>query len=318
MKTNSKLLITLGIVLAFAVGFIAGIYTEYPKPSSTEGLAGTIAKVKKYRNTKATEDDIRLRDQLSENGDQLKAIQQLLSYYYVNSITRSKLIDKVVEEAEKVEGLEKNIAFNIRELKSYSVFLNNSRADLLAALFAIEDIKENNPAFIRNTTNQAINIVMQVRYRNVAVLEFIDNLENYINQNQDLATQELKNSYNQLAINELRNAILTNDERRAKLISSYNLDLGAPQGNIAQEAKSIAQKDIEQLSAVYTDSETLSRIVALDSERLGWFFDSESLESFWSSEALQLFDTEKLGVFMADFESLAGIIIADSEELSFI
>ena len=324
MKSKTKILVTLGIISSFAIGFIAGVSTDYPKPQSTEGITGTIAKVKKYKNTKATEQDIQLRDQLVQNEEQLAALKSLLTIYYTNAILRSNLIDQVVAESSKNETLNSKLTMNLAELNSYSNFLDNSRADLLVAMDALEKINENNPALVRNSINQAVNIITQVRYRNVAVLDFLDQLNLYIEQNPDTAAQELKDSFNQLALNEFKNAIFTKDAKNAKLISAYNIDSETNMANINEEAKAMAKKDMEQLG--FTDSEVLGVINAIyDSEKLGLKM-IETLASFRNSENLShFFDSEKLGAgfssnaslnFVSDSEALAGIFAFDSESLN--
>ena len=335
MKSKTKILVTLGIISSFAIGFIAGVSTEYPKPQSTEGITGTIAKVKKYKNTKATEQDIQLRDQLVQNEEQLAALKSLLTIYYTNAILRSNLIDQVVAESSKNETLNSKLTMNLAELNSYSNFLDNSRADLLVAMDALEKINENNPALVRSSINQAVNIITQVRYRNVAVLDFLDQLNLYIEQNPDTAAQELKDSFNQLALNEFKNAIFTKDAKNAKLISAYNIDSETNMANINEEAKAMAKKDMEQLGTGFTDSEVLGVINAIyDSEKLGLkmietlavFANSENLGGFFDSENLSgFFDSEKLGAgftsnaslnFVSDSEALAGIFAFDSESLN--
>jgi len=340
MKSKTKVLVTFGVILAFAIGFIAGISTEYPKPQSTEGIAGTITKVKKFKNTKATENDIQLRDQLSQNQEQLTAIKNLLSIYYSNSILRSKLIGKVATEASKNETFNSAMALNIAELNSYSAFLDNSRADILAAIGTLENINESNPALIGNMVNQAVNVITQIRYRNVAVMNFMDNLNAYLNQYPQDASQELKDAFSLLATNELKNAILTKDLKTLKSVAQYNINAETPQGNLTQEAKAITQSDMEQLGTGFTDSEMLNAIMLiLDSEKLGlswdneklasflnseslnfdpFLFDKENLGAFWDSEVLGMLnlDSEALGSFMADSEALGFIMISDSDALA--
>lgn len=246
--------------------------------------------------------------------------------YYTNAILRSNLIDQVVAESSKNETLNSKLTMNLAELNSYSNFLDNSRADLLVAMDALEKINENNPALVRNSINQAVNIITQVRYRNVAVLDFLDQLNLYIEQNPDTAAQELKDSFNQLALNEFKNAIFTKDAKNAKLISAYNIDSETNMANINEEAKAMAKKDMEQLGTGFTDSEVLGVIITIfDSEKLGLKM-IETLASFRNSENLNhFFDSEKLGAgftsnaslnFVSDSEALAGIISFDSESLN--
>lgn len=311
MKTKVKIFVTFGIILAFAIGFITGISLEYPRPKKSDAIAGTIAKVKKYRNTKATESDIMLRDQLVQEGERREALVQLLSYYYMNSVSRSELIDQMVEATDQIPDLKTKMEFNLNELKSYSDFLNNTRNDILAAVLTLERVDQFNPAMVRNTFNQAVNIITQIRYRNVAVLDFIDNLDVYVKESEGSLPQSVNDAFNQLAINELRNAILTKDEKRTALISKYNIDTENTAGSVANEVKSAIQRDVEQLKVGFFDSEMLK----------AGFTDSEILKAgFTDSEILNIivfFDAEKLGIIL-DSEALNGIVGLDKEVLSFI
>jgi hypothetical protein len=229
----------------------------------------------------------------------------------MNSVSRSELIDQMVEATDQIPDLKTKMEFNLNELKSYSDFLNNTRNDILAAVLTLERVDQFNPAMVRNTFNQAVNIITQIRYRNVAVLDFIDNLDVYVKESEGSLPQSVNDAFNQLAINELRNAILTKDEKRTALISKYNIDTENTAGSVANEVKSAIQRDVEQLKVGFFDSEMLK----------AGFTDSEILKTgFTDSEMLNIivfFDAEKLGIIL-DSEALNGIVGLDKEVLSFI
>jgi hypothetical protein len=328
MKTKVKIFVTFGIILAFAIGFITGLSLEYPRPKKSDAIAGTIAKVKKYRNTKATESDIMLRDQLVQEGERREALVQLLSYYYMNSVSRSELIDQMVEATDQMPDLKTKMEFNLNELKSYSDFLNNTRNDILAAVLTLEKVDQFNPALVRNTFNQAVNIITQIRYRNIAVLDFIDNLDSYVKKSEASLPQQVSDAFNQLAINELKNAILTKDVQRASIIAKYNIDVESAAGSVANEVKSVIQRDVEQLKvgffesemlkAGFTDSEMLNIIIIFDAEKLGIVLDTESISAFLDSQSLDSFfsNLDDFGAFVTDSEALNGIVGLDKEVLS--
>lgn len=319
MKNKTKFIITFGIILAFAVGFLAGITTEYPKPKNTEGLAGTIAKVKKFNNTKATEEDIKLRDELIKDSSKLEAVKQLITYQYTNSIARKGLIDNAIEAAKEDADFYSNNSFNINELKKYSEYLENSRMELLITIAALEKAKENNPVVTRNTLNQAINIITQTKYRNISVLEFAEDLNNYINNNSETVSPELKDAFNSLAINEFRDALLTRNTTAAKSLAQYNIKPDGSSVNLIEDTKSVANSDMEKLTMISGQ---------FDSESLGLLYsDSEILKTGFTdrlSAIMIILDTEKLGSFLnsetlgvsKDAESLGAMGIWDSEQLS--
>lgn len=291
MKNKTKFIIAFGIILTFAVGFLTGITTEYPNPKNTEGLAGTIAKVKKYKNTKATEEDIKLRDELIKDSSKLEAVKQLITYQYTNSITRKELIDNALEVAKEDADFYANNSFNIDELEKYSEYLENSRMELLITIAALEKTKENNPVVTRNTLNQAMNIITQTKYRNISVLEFTEELNNYINNNSEAVSQELKDAFNNLAINEFRDALLTNNTTAAKSLAQYNVKPNKSSENLIEETKLVANSDMEKLATVSGQ---------FDSEKLGFYVDSETLNTGFTDRLnviMIIFDTEKFGLF---------------------
>jgi hypothetical protein len=343
MKNKTKFIITFGIILAFAVGFLAGITTEYPKPKNTEGLAGTIAKVKKFNNTKATEEDIKLRDELIKDSSKLEAVKQLVTYQYANSISRKELIDNAIEAAKEDTEFYSNNSFTIDELEKYSEYLENSRMELLITIAALEKAKENNPVVTRNTLNQAINIITQTKYRNTSVLEFTEKLYTYINNNSESVSQELRDSFNSLATNEFRDAILTRNTTAAKSLAQYNIKPDGSSLNLIESTKSVANSDLEKLAMVsgtfdseklgfYVDSETLNTgftdrlsaiMIILDTEKFGVFYDSDNLSAFMADKTLGSstnpnWDSEKLGTIWDSEKLSMGHGWWDSETLSLL
>ena len=91
MKSKSKLIYALAIIGTFVVGFLAGLFIEYPKMNNDQ-LSGTIGRVSNYRNTKVTEADIELRSDMLTDTIMQKSVGNYMSFYYAKSLEFIKTI----------------------------------------------------------------------------------------------------------------------------------------------------------------------------------------------------------------------------------
>ena len=179
MKKKNNLLIALGIIAALTIGFLIGISVNYPRLNNHE-ISGTIGKVKNYRNTKATEADIELKNDLLADSVMLHSVKNFMNFYYVRALELGKNIDFAVAEANKNEAFKNKNASEITALENYGKFLGAARKDLLVAVAACRSAAGADPAFLRNAIAQANNMVAQMNYRNSAVLNFITSLDSFI------------------------------------------------------------------------------------------------------------------------------------------
>ena len=316
MKNNSKLMFGFAMVAALIVGFIIGLFIEYPKIDNDQ-LRGTIGRVSNYRNTKATEADIELKNDLLTDTILQKTMSAYMSFYYSKSLEFAKTISFATEQAKAEEAFAAQYATQIEELEQYGAFLENSRQDLLLGTVVSQSVEESSPELLRNAIAQANNIIAQMNHRNSAVIAFIEGLDAYIQKTGSSSNVDLSRAHDLLVYNQITASVATRDKVMMKYFDKKQLFAKDVQSTPA-DVKGSMIKDLENLSKNF-DAEKLGGIGAFDAEKLGLYiggFDAEKL-AFWDVEKLGgiiAFDAEKLGVSFFDAEKL-GMINLDAEKL---
>ena len=313
MKSKRNLITALVIVLTFVAGYFVGLLVDYPHVNRDE-VSGTIGRVSNYRNTKATEADIELRNDLLTDTIMQKSVAQYMSFYYAKSLEFAKTIAYAVEQAKADEAFAAQYATQIEAMEKYVSFLETSRKDLLMATLVCQSVEASSPLMLRNAIAQANNIIAQMNHRNGAVVSFIDNLDAYILKTGRAANENLNRAHDLLVFNQIGASIATRDKVMLKYFDKKKLFAKDTQTTPA-DVKGSMIKDMESLSSIYyTDMEKLG---FLDKETLGLKSDVDILGSFWDTEKLGgivAFDSEKLGVGFFDAEKL-GVGFFDAEKL---
>jgi len=301
MKKRTNLLIVSAIVLALIVGFVIGLSVEYPRIDE-DGVSGTIGKVKNYRNTKATEADIELKNGLIADTAMLSAIRNYMTFHYIKLVKWGENIDFAVKEARANEAFKNQSASQIAALDHYGKLLATARQNLLMTVMICRSADEASPALLRRSIIQANNLITQVNYGNKKVISFIDALDAFIREKGTAAHPELNRAHDLLSINQVGASLLTNDKVVLKYFDKkrlYSKDLKSPGTDI----KEIVVRDMKSLAVA-------------DIETLG-FLDAEQLGMSWDQEKLGFLDADNLGGIGAlDAEKLSGFVISDSEKLA--
>lgn len=316
MKKKTNLLTVFGILATFVIGFLIGITIEYPKVGDDE-ISGTIGKVNNYRNTKATEADIQLKNELLADSAKQKSLQKYLNFYYVTALKMAGDIDFAVKEANAVEDFKRINQTQISNLDSYGKLLSKARTDLLFALSASKTIKDVDPALLRDLLNKASNMVAQMNYRNRSVLGFIDAVALFSKPNSSTEYEGMKRAHDILSLNEINTSVLTGNKPVLKFFDKKAFFNNVQELNWAdpKNLNDMMQQDIEKLGAVEMDVEKLGS-VHLDAEILGRIMDAEILGFVCDMEKLQLIDAERLEGCIVDAEKLN--IYVDAEKLGII
>jgi hypothetical protein len=222
MKKNSKLMTALAIVATFIVGYLAGLFIEYPKVNHDE-ISGTIGKVSNYRNTKATEADIELRNDLMTDKKMQQSVSNYMTFYYAKSIEFSKTITFAVEQAKNEKTFATQHAAQIEAVEKYVTFLENSRKDLLMATLVCQSVEESTPEILRNSIAQANNIIAQMNHRNSSVITFIESLDDYIFKTGRAASENLNQAHDLLVFNQIGASLMSNDKVLMKYFNKKRL-----------------------------------------------------------------------------------------------
>lgn len=324
MKRKNNLLIAGLCVMMLAVGFFVGNSVDFPRVQNGE-IAGTIGKVNNYRNAKASEADIMLKNSLLADTARQKAIVQYLNFYYVRAIALGANIDYSIKEAKNNSAFQSQNLGVINALENYASYMETARKDLLVTRAICSAGKKVDAVILNTSLKQANNIVAQMNYRNNTVMNFISLLDDYLKKYGTINNDGLVKAHDLLSLNEIGTAIVTKDKLLTKYFEDKKLmgkDFKSPDALTIAYNKAV-NKDIEQLKED-TDSEILnSSSGTFDKEQLQIMYnDSEVLGSrsmgygkgqIFDSE--QIFNTEILGAFALDQETLNGIGAFDSEVL---
>ncbi|MEN6453887.1 MAG: hypothetical protein ABFD10_06485 [Prolixibacteraceae bacterium] len=311
MKKKTNLLLAFAILIAFTLGFLIGIAIDYPKVEDDE-ISGTIGKVTNYRNVKITDSDIRLQNELLADTSLQKSLKNYMDFFYLKAIELENNIGFAVEQANAVAQFKINNANQIMALESYGKFLSTARQNLLAAVIACQSPEKTEAALLSHSISQAKNVIAQLNYRGKAVINFIMQLDLFIQDTKAGNFPGLKKAHDLLAYHEMVSSIVLNDQVLMKFFDKKRLfdsNMESPGKVNVQDA---IKQDMEKLhlSGHWADAEKLSLndiqenlnmveaelsgTVRTDAEHLG-LADTERLRmDFFNAETLGIFDVEKL------------------------
>jgi hypothetical protein len=303
MKISGTLKMTGAIILSLIIGFLIGISVEYPKVDKQE-LSGAIAKVKNFRNVKATADDIKLKDELVSDTVRLKSLKTYMNYQYLKAASLSSQIKQTVAEAGQVKAFQTTNQELINQLNNYGTFLTKARQDLMLVYVSLSNPKKVDPALLREMLEEAGNTVAQMKFRNQTILDVINSLEAFLNKNPKADFPGLEQAHDVLMLSVLNNSVMTGDKLLQKWLSDKQL---------LTDVEKLGMFDAEALKIIYIhDSEKLGTIDIEDSEKLGALMDHESLKGV--CDQLMFNSQEKLGFVYTDQEKL-GRVFQDQEKL---
>jgi len=299
MKKNEKLLIVSAIIAALVVGYITGVYVDYPK-INTDELSGTIGKVSKYRNSKASEADITIKNDLVSDSLTAKAVRNYMSFYYVRCLELSDNIGYAIKDINANSDFKAKFSKEISSLEKFNEFLGTARTTFMMAIASCNDVAKKDPVLLRITISEANNTVAQLNYSNNSVLNVIDALGSYIQINEKNSdVSSLKRANDWLSYNQIASAIVLKDKLVMKFFEKRRL-----YGTEIPEADSLSLKD-----KFNEDAKALNKISPDVVKSLG-LCDNEG------QVALRIFDCEKLGAMYTDAEKLA--MVFDAEKLGVI
>jgi len=304
----------MAFVLTFVVGYMLGVFIDMPDVDASDA-AGTISRVNNYRNSNASESDITLKQDLLKDKKQQTSMVNYLNYYYAKSLAYAQTTAYALEQAAAVPAFASQCD-KLDAMKKYGQFLETSRKALLMASLHCKSAESADPSALRNSMNQAFNVISRMEQYQSMVLTFIDQLDAFLSKNNSKSYDGLCSAYDQLLFDQVSGALISKD----KVLESY---LGKKhfyatgQKDQQPNVKAALLVDLKTLNDSYPRD--LEKLGVLDKETLGMLDkvnpDSKDVEKlgFYDAEKLGIWDTEKLGVIVADMEQLgAGF---DAEKL---
>jgi hypothetical protein len=298
MKTSTKILIALAIVLSLLIGFFIGITVDYPKADTSE-LAGTIGKVNNYRNVKVTENDVQLRSELLSNKAMLTSYSQFYSFHYTSCVKLVKDIDFAIQAAEGTALFKGSYSLEIENLKQFREILDQARKDLLLALTSLQKLSESDDNDIAMFINNANIAIAQIKYKQNDVLAFVESIEKFLQGNNPEQFSDLLKAHDLLSVNQIVAAAVTNDKPMLKAYNKKQLLTAKENTNLA----CLSQED-------------LNKAIASDMGDLRSSFDNNEKVVGLVGNAGAIGATEKqLGIIIPAVEKLGLLIVLSSEKL---
>lgn len=339
MKSSTKLLIGVIVVIGILLGFFIGISVDFPKSKNKE-LAGTIGQVNNYRNVKVSESDIQLRSDLLSNESFLKSYRQYYSFSYAECVKLCEDITFAVNASEKAPQFQKDFPQVIQDVKQYQETLEQFRKDILLAVSSLQKLSEidaNDATQILNNANIA---VAQIKYRENCVYTYVEAIEKFVKGHNPYEYSDLIKAHDLFSVTQLIIAAATNDKPMLKAYNNKQLMASHDGINVAannNQLKSALQSDLNFLQNEFKNSEVLkvtnaAQLGVLESqigliipsiEKLGIIICSSSLgiggyicsssenmgNTFLSSEKLGIDNAEKLG--MGNVQTMGLILNTD-------
>ncbi len=225
-----------------------------------------------------------------------ESVKAYMDFFYVRIANLENNINFAVKEARSVAAFRINNANQITALESYGKFLATVRKDLLFAVVACESPQETEPSLLTHSIVQANNIIAQMNYRSRAVLNFIIELDVFIQESRTNCPPGLKKAHDLLAYHEMVSSVILKDQVLQKFfekkeIYAKDLKLAEPtdlMGIIKKDIESLKLKDhfgaknLESITA-----ETLKSPNRAETEATAW--DVTKLQDFLESEALKVY-----------------------------
>ena len=137
MKTKTKMLLVVGLLVALGVGFMIGILVNYPALHQNE-VSGTFGKVTKFHKTQMTQKDIELRSELLKDTVNLKGLITSLTYFSVFTERVCSSIDaSLISYMASGMGATADETERINGLQDYADFIRNNNNTLVSTISMI-------------------------------------------------------------------------------------------------------------------------------------------------------------------------------------
>ncbi|MBU2555731.1 MAG: hypothetical protein KKF98_14855 [Bacteroidetes bacterium] len=282
MKKKNALKPILFAVLGLVAGILIGM-TFNGFPPYDDELAGSIGKVDDKRNVRITEGDIRLRNDLVEDTIRLLQYQRYLSYIYYKSLKSSTDIERVIsltaDNPEFIQSLNQT-----QTLDAYLANLNSARADLLTALYALQNPDMDSEVPIIQYLNNALDADSRVQSNETIFLSYIDGIEAWLAAHPGQNHQNLKEAHDLLVFNVLQTALIAQDKPMLKYFDNIklycdSLSLKTVLNDTIQRDEMLAFMELDKASITNFNAQSAQKIVKSVEQLnlVGRFFDKTIL-----------------------------------------
>jgi hypothetical protein len=303
MKNSRTLLTIIGVVAALAIGFLIGISVDFPK-MNTNQISGTIGKVSNYRNVKVTEADIQLRTNLLTDNEMRTGYLNYYSFHYNIAAEMTNALDFATKISEQIEDFKSINLQVINGLKNYRKNIDQSRSDLLMAVYTLQSLTQDNEGAIGSVLNNANMAITQLGYNDNVVTRFTEESGIFIKGKSGKLITELMKAHDKLIMIQVTKAIVTKDKPMLKYYDKTEVFSNA--GGLG-----------------VSSNESLKALVYADSENLKGLMNSNQMSSVNMYNSAALFNadnlksvTNQLGTNYTNVSQLnAGVLLNSAQQM---
>ena len=250
---------------ALLTGILIGILITGGS-SSGKFLAGTLAKVDKYRQVNITEKDVILRNEFASDTARLSFNLKYLYYNYCQALKTHVDIEKVIEKTAAEEEFNKTCYASVNALKMYkNQVIDSARVDILTAINALETLGKDENVPLTDYFNKAQNAITGIQYHDRILIDYLNSIEKYLSIHADKPHQGLKDAYDLLTMNAMVSAIVNQDEPMLKYFEVKKF-YNSKQGMLLLLAE--VQLSSEVNSLVAHDSAEIKGFTNIDSPKI--------------------------------------------------
>jgi len=271
---------------ALCVGFVIGISIDFPR-TDREDVAGTVGKAAKYRKTKMTANDIKLRSELLKDTSQLKEMIQGLIYFSTFSEETCAQIDLAVFGFQtKGFSAQSPDAEKMNALADYARFIRNNNETLNATIAMLSGF------YLNDTINQSLDVeknlkdfgdyVNQLNVKGPVLSEAFLAMDNFLLGDKALqehiaSFKELKSIRDQLLIKGIQLSGLVGNQEQVGIIIFNGLNAQDKMNIILGQEKMNIILGQEKLQRLFSNEEL--KLLLFDKELTLHLFNQEDLAS---------------------------------------
>ena len=203
----------LGIVagVSLVAGLLIGI-AFFSSSNSSDLLSGSIGKVDRYRNVQVTEEDILLRNELTEDTTKRSQYEKYLTFYYYQSVKTANDVDNVLQLTSVVPEFSSINEMYKGRLEKAGTSIEKARLDILNALNMLLLIDEQPNIPVIDYLNKANNGVARLKSYDELLLDFMNTIAIFMEGHRSGDFPELQDAHDILALNVIQSAILTQNK----------------------------------------------------------------------------------------------------------
>lgn len=201
MKTSTKILIGVIVVISFLLGFFIGTTMDNQKADNKD-LAGTIGKMN-TNDMKAAENNANLLSDLRSNETLLRSYGKFYSFHFSSCNKLCEDIDFAIKAAENSPEFREDYSVEIENVKQYREALEQAKKDILLANTSLKQLPQADEKEFSQVIKKANLAVDQIKDKQKCLPVLVESIEKFMNGNNPYKFSNLVKAHDMFALTQL-------------------------------------------------------------------------------------------------------------------